>query len=407
MDSNRDDFIIAIRSAFLKKNYKQRFSLLGLIFFSIIFIVLGTLNFKAIDYLKISIKELVYRSSFIVSVPENFLVNSITKISNHFNHYENYKKIEFDLENLRSKNLSKQIITLENMKLKKLIDDYFIETNEVYAKVLIDKNSPFLRSIVLNKGSKNNIKLGMVVLDGMYLIGKVVEVNYFTSRVLLLSDINSKIPVTLEPIGVQAIMSGKNELTGILQYTKEGSDLKKVDEDLLVFTSGAGGLYKSGIPIGKIKKENVLIGKEKVVDFYKDFSQLKYVKVLSFSKEGNAVLDQSQKEAVKKIDEKIIETKRDKENLRLLLEQKKISKEIRTKIEEENNILKDRLIKLQNEISIAVKTIEKNKIKKEEMKFSELKLLYGKKCKKNVFNKLYIEGTAKYKKCVLNRGPKN
>jgi|TARA_B110001452_G_scaffold62946_1_gene49675 rod shape-determining protein MreC len=407
MDSNRDDFIIAIRSAFLKKNNKQRFSLLGLIFFSIIFIVLGTLNLKTIDYLKISIKELVYRSSFIVSVPENFLVNSITKISNHFNHYDNYKQIEFDLENLRSKNLSKRIITLENMKLKKLIDDYFIETNEVYAKVLIDKNSPFLRSIVLNKGSKNNIKLGMVVLDGMYLIGKVVEVNYFTSRVLLLSDINSKIPVTLEPIGVQAIMSGKNELTGILQYTKEGSDLKKVDEDLLVFTSGAGGLYKSGIPIGKIKKENVLIGKEKVVDFYKDFSQLKYVKVLSFSKEGNAVLDQSQKEAAKKIDEKIIETKRDKENLRLLLEQKKISKEIRAKIEEENNILKNRLIKLQNEISIAVKTIEKNKIKKEEMKFSELKLLYGKKCKKNVFNKLYIEGTAQYKKCVLNRGPKN
>ena len=407
MDSNRDDFIIAIRSAFLKKNNKQRFSLLGLIFFSIIFIVLGTLNLKTIDYLKISIKELVYRSSFIVSVPENFLVNSITKISNHFNHYDNYKQIEFDLENLRSKNLSKRIITLENMKLKKLIDDYFIETNEVYAKVFIDKNSPFLRSIVLNKGSKNNIKLGMVVLDGMYLIGKVVEVNYFTSRVLLLSDINSKIPVTLEPIGVQAIMSGKNELTGILQYTKEGSDLKKVDEDLLVFTSGAGGLYKSGIPIGKIKKENVLIGKEKVVDFYKDFSQLKYVKVLSFSKEGNAVLDQSQKEAAKKIDEKIIETKRDKENLRLLLEQKKISKEIRAKIEEENNILKNRLIKLQNEISIAVKTIEKNKIKKEEMKFSELKLLYGKKCKKNVFNKLYIEGTAQYKKCVLNRGPKN
>ena len=73
-----------------------------------------------------------------------------------------------------------------------MIDDYFIKSNEVFAKVLIDKESPFLRSIVLNKGSKNNIKLGMIVLDEIYLVGKVVEVNYFTSRVLLISDINNE-----------------------------------------------------------------------------------------------------------------------------------------------------------------------------------------------------------------------
>ena len=74
MEASRDDFIIAIRSAFLKKANKQRFSLIGLIFFSIIFLVLGRLNFQPIDYLKISIKEIVYRSSFIVSAPEKYCV---------------------------------------------------------------------------------------------------------------------------------------------------------------------------------------------------------------------------------------------------------------------------------------------------------------------------------------------
>ena len=71
MVTNRDDFVIAIRSAFLKKDTQQRFSLIGLIIFSIIFLILGSLNFKVINYVKIGINEFVYRSSFVVSIPEN------------------------------------------------------------------------------------------------------------------------------------------------------------------------------------------------------------------------------------------------------------------------------------------------------------------------------------------------
>ena len=76
MAESRDDFIIAIRSAFLKKSTKQKFSLLTLAFFSIFIIVLSNLNFKAITVTKSVIKEIVYRSSFIVSIPENFIKSS-------------------------------------------------------------------------------------------------------------------------------------------------------------------------------------------------------------------------------------------------------------------------------------------------------------------------------------------
>ena len=76
METSRDDFVIAIRSAFLKKETQQRFSLLSLIFFSLILLILGNLNFKAIDYVKIVIKEITYRSSFLVSTPENLLRDS-------------------------------------------------------------------------------------------------------------------------------------------------------------------------------------------------------------------------------------------------------------------------------------------------------------------------------------------
>ena len=71
MASSRDDFVIAIRSAFLKKSYQQKFSLLTLIFLSLTILLLGSFNFKVIQYIKIGIKEVVYRSSFVVSIPEN------------------------------------------------------------------------------------------------------------------------------------------------------------------------------------------------------------------------------------------------------------------------------------------------------------------------------------------------
>ena len=409
METSRDDFVIAIRSAFLKKGAQQKFSLLSLLLFSIIFLVLGSLNFKAIDHVKSAIKEIVYTSSFIVSVPENFVINTYSDISNHFSHYTDYKKIKIELESLKLKKLTNKILTLENIKYKKLVDDYFIKENETFAKVLIDKQSPFLRSIIINKGSKNNIQLGMIVLEEDYLVGKIVEVNYLTSRALLISDINSKIPVSLQPGDIQAIMSGKNRTKGVLQYTKGDSISNK--EELTVVTSGSGGVFKSGIPIGKILvKENSLEKEDKIVNFYRDFTQLKFVKVTSYLKEKE-IIDISSKGSLKKqaikIKEKIAQDETLRiltEQKRILIEQKKIADEIRIKIEEENIILKNKTVKLEKEISIAKITIEKDTIGRNNLVFLQLNLLHGHKCRKTFYNNLFKVNTEEYRKCVLNKG---
>ena len=405
METSRDDFVIAIRSAFLKRGTQQRFSIFGLISFSIIFLILGSLEFKATDYVKTFIKEIVYRSSFIISTPENFLKKNYLVIQGHFNLYEQNQKNIVDLQILRSRDLTSEIIRLENIKYKQLIDDYFIKDNEVYAKVLIDKQSPFLKSIVLNKGSRNNIKLGMVVLDDIYLVGKVVEVNYYTARVLLLSDINSKIPVSLQPGDIQAIMSGTGNDKGVLQYMKNQE--LKTNKKIEVVTSGAGGLFKSGIPIGNIStKDKSTETNEKIINFYKDFTQLKYVKVVSFSKEKK-VLDQLAREGVLKIDAKIAKISTEQEALRVLLKQKKIADEIRIKIEEENVSLKNKIFILNDELSSVNMFQDKYKDQVLELKYVEMKRLYGWKCKKNFFNKLYKVGTPKFRECVLNKGEKN
>ena len=281
MASSRDDFVIAFRSAFLKKKDKQKFSLLTLLFLSIFVIVLSNYNFKIIKFIKIGINEVIYRASFLISSPENKIQNINSQIKDHIKIYDNYKNLESELEILKQKRLSNDFLKMENDKLRKLINES-IKSEEILAKVLIDKESPFLKSIILNKGTKDKIKIGMAVVDKVYLVGKVIEVNYTNSRVLLLSDLNSKIPVILEPIGMQAIVSGTGEDNGKIQYTKEeyGNEIKT--QKIIAYTSGLGGLFKPGLPVGKIFKSNI-----NKINFFSDFRQLEYVKIISYSIEGN------------------------------------------------------------------------------------------------------------------------
>ena len=276
MATGRDDFVIAIRSAFLKKKDKQKFSLLTLIFLSIFVIVLSNFNFKAIKIIKSSINEVIYRSSFLISAPENYFKNLKENIDLHMGLYENYNQTKTELEDLKQKQLSNDFLKIENEKLRSLIDEN-IKSNEIFAKVLIDKESPYLKSIVLNKGSRDKVKIGMAIIDGVYLVGQVIEVNYTNSRALLLSDLNSKIPSVLEPNDIQAVISGTGGDFGIIEHTQNEYEKKLEDGDVIAYTSGLGGLFKPGIPIGKITK-----GQIDKVNFFSDFTQLNYVKITSY-----------------------------------------------------------------------------------------------------------------------------
>ena len=276
MATGRDDFVIAIRSAFLKKKDKQKFSLLTLIFLSIFVIILSNFNFKVIQFLKLGINEVIYRSSYILSIPENKISEIVSKINSHLDIYENEQKHLIKSENTEQIRLLNKFLTEENKKLRELIDES-ISSEEIFAKVLIDKDSPYLKSIVLNKGTKDGVKIGMAVIDEVYLVGQIIEVNYTNSRALLLSDLNSKIPSVLEPNDIQAVVSGTGSNFGNIEHTQEDFKESFGNEEAIVYTSGLGGLFKPGIPIGKIDKDS-----DGKINFFSDFTQLNYVKIFSF-----------------------------------------------------------------------------------------------------------------------------
>ena len=407
MATSRDDFIIAIRSAFLKKSTQQKFSLLTLVFISIFIIILSSFDFKIIRYLKIGINEIVYRSSFVVSIPENFIKNTFIEITDYSTFFKDYKKNRKELEDLKSINVSTEIIQFENKELKELINDYVSSSDKILAKIIVDQDSPFLKSIVINKGSKDNVKIGTNIYDQSYLVGRVIEVNFKTARVLLLSDLNSNVPVSIAPQNVQAIITGSGEDYGEIKYIKEDLD-NKFNDQSIVYTSGTGAIFKSGIPIGKIRIEESETGKKFKVEFYSDFSQLKYVfaEVVTITEiKDEKEEDQNDNVSKNPFDKKI----------KILEDEIKIFEDINLKFKDENEALKININNLNNEISNLENKIlsQSEEIKQfnldtEETEFLKMNLYYGHKCRRSFFNtKGFSIGTPEYKKCVMNKGRKN
>ena len=408
MASSRDDFIIAIRSAFLKKSTQQKFSLLTLVFVSIFTIILSSFDFKFIRYLKAGISEAVYRSSFIVSIPENFLKNAFFEIKEYSSFFQNYKSNKEELNELKSKSISDQITQYENKELKELINNYTLSSDKLLAKIIVDHDSPYLKSIIINKGSKDNIKIGTNIYDRSYLVGRVVEVNYKTSRVLLLSDLNSNVPVTIAPQNIQAIITGTGKNYGEIKYIKEGiSNL--ILEDSIVYTSGTGAIFKSGIPIGRIDVADTGSSKKFKVDFYSDFGQLKYVFAELVTKtEVKNEVQQAEIDDSKKIN--TADTK-----LQILEDEKKIIEQTNLKLKDENESLKITInnlnkqnVDFRNELYDQKQIIAQYNIDLDEIEFLRLNLKFGHQCRKSFLNNNGFEvGTLEYKSCVMNKGQIN
>ena len=275
MVKGRDDLVIALRSAFFKKKDKQKFSLISLIVLSIVIIVLSNFNFKPIQLVKLGINEVIYRSSYISSIPENKIKEVTSKFKLHLELYENHQSKLIQIENSDEIKVLNNILIAENKRLRELIDES-INSEEIFARVIIDRESPYLKSIVLNRGSKDNVKIGMAIMDRNYLVGQIIEVNYSNSRALLLSDLNSKIPVIIQPPFLQAVASGTGKNYGIIEYTKDEYKENQIEKEAVVYTSGLGGIFKPGIPVGKITNNS------EQLTFFSDFGQLSFVKIVEF-----------------------------------------------------------------------------------------------------------------------------
>jgi rod shape-determining protein MreC len=119
----------------------------------------------------------------------------------------------------------------------------------VTGSVIADARGPFLRSALINLGRSDGVRVGYAVINGDGLIGRTVDAGDSVARVLLLNDLNSRIPVLVGPAGIRALVSGDNSAELKLEFLPAGAALYAGDE---VYTSGSDGVLPRGLRVGVV-----------------------------------------------------------------------------------------------------------------------------------------------------------
>jgi len=140
--------------------------------------------------------------------------------------------------------------------------------------VMADSGSPFRQSVLINAGARDGVMDGWAAMDGLGLVGRISGVGQKTSRVILLTDTNSRVPVVVQPSGQTAILSGDNTPLPPLDFVDDPDALRAGD---LVFSSADGGIFPAGLVVGKVVVQS---DKRLRVQLEADFNRLEYLRIM-------------------------------------------------------------------------------------------------------------------------------
>jgi rod shape-determining protein MreC len=169
-------------------------------------------------------------------------------------------------------------LTVQNRELRDMLNIPEVERAPAWttARVVGDAGGPFVQTFLIDAGAERGVRKGMAAVTPQGMVGRVIAVGRRSSRVLLITDYNSKIPVTVERSGDHAILTGDNSGEPALRFLPLNASLQAGD---LVLTSGDGGLMPAGLLIGRVDA----VDKRKVaVRPFADWSRLDYVSVLLY-----------------------------------------------------------------------------------------------------------------------------
>ncbi|SFR32977.1 rod shape-determining protein MreC [Litoreibacter janthinus] len=225
-----------------------------------------------------------FRSALVDKVVPSFdwALVPVTRVSRMFDDFQSYARIYEQNQELRRelqsmKSWREAAIQLEQENAR-LLDLNKVRLNAqltfVTGVVLTDNGSPFRRSVLLNVGARDGIQDGWATMDGLGLVGRIAGVGEKTSRVILLTDTNSRVPVTIQPSGQKALLVGDNTLAPPVDIVENIEDVRPGDR---VVTSGDGKVFPADILVGQIA-----LGPDRRlrVRLAADYGRLEFLRVL-------------------------------------------------------------------------------------------------------------------------------
>ncbi len=246
----------------------------------LVFILLASFAFWRID----SPRAEQFRAALIDRIVPNldWALVPVTKLVSMVDNFQSYTRIYEQNQDLRRelqqmKAWKEAALQLEQ-KNAKLLDLNQVQLDprltHVTGVVLADAGSPFRQSVLLNVGSRDGIQDGWATLDGLGLVGRISGVGEKTSRVILLTDTASRIPVTIQPSGQKALLTGDNSGDPLLDFLENPEVVRPGDS---VVTSGDGVLFPSGLLVGQVAQGP---DRRMRVRLAADYGRLEFLRVL-------------------------------------------------------------------------------------------------------------------------------
>ena len=187
-----------------------------------------------------------------MTVPVRRMADMIDDFQSYQRLHEQNRDLRRELQQMRAWKEAAVQLEQQNAKLLALnnvrLDPKLTSVSGV---VIADSGSPFRQSVLLNVGTRDGIVEGWATMDGLGLVGRISGVGENTSRVLLLTDATSRIPVTIQPSGQRAMLMGDNSVAPVLSFIEDASLIRPGDR---VVSSGDGGLFPAGLLIGEVSQ---------------------------------------------------------------------------------------------------------------------------------------------------------
>jgi rod shape-determining protein MreC len=255
----------------------QRTTLPILVLLSAAVVVLGKADQLLFDSLRTSVSDAVAPMLNALAQPLNAAGNIVDRAKLVVTTYQ--ENVRLEAENARLLKWQQTALNLaaDNQQLRSLLKAV-PETSVSYvtARVIANSGGAFVRMILINAGNEDHVSRGQAAMTGEGLVGRLTEVGDRASRVLLITDLNSRIPVTIESSHAAAVLAGDNSERPRLMYLPSADAVKVGDR---VVTSGEGGVFPPNLPVGVV---SVIDGTGPRVEPYVEMSQLGYVVVVDY-----------------------------------------------------------------------------------------------------------------------------
>lgn len=249
-----------------------------LVMLSVALLVLGKADLKLADYVGDSIGDLATPVLAAFGRPMLAARGGLDRLGDLLAVYRENERLREENRRLLAWQAEAARLTVQNRELRDMLNIPEVERAPAWttARVVGDAGGPFVQTFLIDAGAERGVRKGMAAVTPQGMVGRVVAVGRRSSRVLLITDYNSKIPVTVERSGDHAILTGDNSGEPALRFLPLNASLQAGD---LVLTSGDGGLMPAGLLIGRVDA----VDKRKVaVRPFADWSRLDYVSVLLY-----------------------------------------------------------------------------------------------------------------------------